>query len=125
MASCIVKDSKLFLYYIGWNKGITVPFRNSIGLAISDDNGKNCGAAVFENHRDKPPPAPIGDYKAQTATTYMDLVHYAPFMEILRLEKPIFMKIAWMQTGPNKVVSDVSLDTKQEIIGEYFTKNDG
>ncbi len=24
-----------FLYYIGWNLGITVPFRNSIGLAIS------------------------------------------------------------------------------------------
>ena len=24
-----------FLYYIGWNLGVTVPFRNSIGLAIS------------------------------------------------------------------------------------------
>jgi hypothetical protein len=26
-----------FLYYIGWNLGVTVPFRNSIGLAISQD----------------------------------------------------------------------------------------
>lgn len=25
------------LYYIGWNLGQTVPFRNSVGLAISDD----------------------------------------------------------------------------------------
>ena len=25
------------LYYIGWNLGVTVPFRNAIGLAISDD----------------------------------------------------------------------------------------
>lgn len=29
-----------FLYYIGWNLGVTVPFRNSIGLAIAAD-GKN------------------------------------------------------------------------------------
>jgi len=29
------KDSK-FLYYIGWNLGVTVPFRNSIGLAIGN-----------------------------------------------------------------------------------------
>lgn len=25
------------LYYVGWNLGVTVPFRNSIGLALSDD----------------------------------------------------------------------------------------
>ncbi len=28
-------QGKKFLYYIGWNLGVTVPFRNSIGLAIS------------------------------------------------------------------------------------------
>jgi len=28
-----------YLYYIGWNLGRTVPFRNSIGLAIGDSNG--------------------------------------------------------------------------------------
>ncbi|WP_257291688.1 hypothetical protein [Endozoicomonas sp. ONNA1] len=27
--------SERFLYYIGWNLGVTVPFRNSIGLAVS------------------------------------------------------------------------------------------
>lgn len=32
-------DSKKYMYYIGWNLGKTVPFRNSIGLAISNDNG--------------------------------------------------------------------------------------
>jgi hypothetical protein len=31
-------DGKRFLYYIGWNLGLTVPFRNSIGLAISEHN---------------------------------------------------------------------------------------
>jgi hypothetical protein len=30
-------NGKRFLYYIGWNLGVTVPFRNSIGLAISDN----------------------------------------------------------------------------------------
>lgn len=29
-----------YLYYIGWNLGITVPFRNSIGLAVSSDGVK-------------------------------------------------------------------------------------
>lgn len=34
MASCLVPtESTARLYYIGWNKGVTVPFRNSIGLA--------------------------------------------------------------------------------------------
>lgn len=28
-----------FLYYIGWNLGLTVPFRNSIGLAVSEGGG--------------------------------------------------------------------------------------
>ncbi|GJL65476.1 MAG: hypothetical protein NPIRA05_04470 [Nitrospirales bacterium] len=41
MASWIVHyQGKEFLYYIGWNKSVTVPFRNSIGLAISTDEGR-------------------------------------------------------------------------------------
>ena len=31
-------ESNRFLYYIGWNIGVTVPFRNSIGLAISNES---------------------------------------------------------------------------------------
>lgn len=37
--SLIQKENALYLYYIGWNIGKTVPFRNSIGLAISQDGG--------------------------------------------------------------------------------------
>ena len=35
--SCIttIHDTK-YLYYLGWNLGVTVPWRNSIGLAIED-----------------------------------------------------------------------------------------
>lgn len=40
MPSCILqKENEIWMYYIGWNLGVTVPFRNSIGLAVSTDNG--------------------------------------------------------------------------------------
>lgn len=41
MATWIAKNKeKKYLYYIGWNLGVTVPFRNSIGLAenLSNDS---------------------------------------------------------------------------------------
>lgn len=35
---CLTKvGAKRFLYYLGWNLCVTVPWRNSIGVAISDD----------------------------------------------------------------------------------------
>ena len=35
-----IDNNTKFLYYIGWNLGVTVPFRNSIGLAtVSPDGG--------------------------------------------------------------------------------------
>lgn len=38
--SCIIQDSgKLYMYYLGWNLGVTVPWRNSIGLAVSGNGG--------------------------------------------------------------------------------------
>ncbi len=34
---CVVEEAeRLFLYYVGWNLGMTVPWRNSIGLAIRE-----------------------------------------------------------------------------------------
>jgi len=42
MPSCIVNhNDKKYLYYIGWNKGSNVRFHTSIGLAVSEDNGKS------------------------------------------------------------------------------------
>lgn len=32
-------EGKKYLYYIGWNVRNTVPYHNSVGLAISEDNG--------------------------------------------------------------------------------------
>jgi len=40
MPSCIVNHhGKKYLFYIGWNLGVTVSYRNSIGLAVSTDGG--------------------------------------------------------------------------------------
>jgi hypothetical protein len=48
MPSCIVNhDGKKFLFYIGWNRGVTVPYRNAIGLAVSEDGGRTF-SRVFE-----------------------------------------------------------------------------
>jgi hypothetical protein len=42
MPSSFVKyDDKIYMYYIGWNPQVTVSYRLSIGLAISNDNGLN------------------------------------------------------------------------------------
>lgn len=41
MATWMTKvGSQRYLYYIGWNLGVTVPFRNAIGLATSSDGMK-------------------------------------------------------------------------------------
>ena len=32
-------EGRVYLYYSGWNRGLTVPYRNSVGIAVSDDDG--------------------------------------------------------------------------------------
>ncbi len=40
MPSCIVNhEGRKYLFYIGWSPAVTVPYRNSVGLAVSDDGG--------------------------------------------------------------------------------------
>lgn len=59
MGSCILhKNNKQYLYYIGWNLGVTVPFRNAIGLAISNDKGltfkKVYDGAILDRTKEEP-----------------------------------------------------------------------
>jgi hypothetical protein len=45
MLSWIVRhDRRWLMYYVGWNLGVTVPFRNALGLAVSDDGLRFCRA---------------------------------------------------------------------------------
>ena len=58
MPTCMItKDGLKYLYYIGWALKKTVPYQNSIGLAISEDNGKSFfkfsdGPIISMNHID-------------------------------------------------------------------------
>jgi hypothetical protein len=41
MPTCALRHSgRVYLYYIGWNPQVTVSYRLSIGLAVSDDDGR-------------------------------------------------------------------------------------
>lgn len=33
-------QGKIYLYYVGWNPSVSVPYRNAVGLAISEDGGE-------------------------------------------------------------------------------------
>ena len=59
MPSSIVHwQGRKFLFYIGWNPGVTVPYRNAIGLAVSDDGGltfrRVCRGPTVDRNRDEP-----------------------------------------------------------------------
>lgn len=59
MPSCIVHDKdRTYLLYIGWSPAVTVPYRNSIGLAVSDDGGRTFRRAfegpVVDRTREEP-----------------------------------------------------------------------
>ncbi len=37
--SMVNHESRKYLFYVGWNQTVTVPYRNAIGVAVSDDGG--------------------------------------------------------------------------------------
>lgn len=53
-----ISDSCIYLYYVGWNPSVSVPYRNAIGLAISNDNGQTFErafqGAIVERSREEP-----------------------------------------------------------------------
>jgi hypothetical protein len=53
-----VSESCIYLYYVGWNPSVSVPYRNAIGLAISNDNGKTFQrafqGAIVERNKQEP-----------------------------------------------------------------------
>jgi hypothetical protein len=41
--SCILNSGgRKYFYYAGWNRTVTVPYRNALGVAVSDDGGLTC-----------------------------------------------------------------------------------
>lgn len=58
MGSCLATvNGKKYMYYIGWNLGVTVPFRNAIGVAVCDDGetfSRIFAGPVLDRSRDEP-----------------------------------------------------------------------
>lgn len=56
--SLVQHDNKKYLYYGGCNAGVTVPYRNAIGLAVSEDDGltfqRICEGPVVDRNQSEP-----------------------------------------------------------------------
>lgn len=99
--------------------------RPAIIVRLYTAAGLMCGTAVFKNYEPgQEAELPLGDASNDSATAYYDIQFYQAFVDILRLESELYWKIHWVQLGAAKQVADVSLDTKQEIIGEYFSRSE-
>lgn len=52
------RGDEVYLYYVGWNPSVSVPYRNACGLAVSRDGGLTFGRAypgpVVGRNRDEP-----------------------------------------------------------------------
>lgn len=57
-SSCVEVGTKLYMYYVGWNKHPVLPYRLAIGLAVSEDRGetfhKISEGAVMDRGFDEP-----------------------------------------------------------------------
>ena len=96
--------------------------RPQIIVRLYEDGGKMVGTLVFKNYGEMEAELPTGHSENENVTAYFDISFHDAVAALLRLEDELFWKVHWVQTGPNKEVADVSLDTKEEIIGEFFSK---
>ncbi len=80
------------------------------------------GTAVFKNYADMEAELPMGHAENENVTAFFDVSFYQAFVGLLRSGDSLYWKTQWTQLGARKEVADVSLDTKEEIIGEYFAK---
>ncbi|HMB76142.1 MAG TPA: hypothetical protein VKN76_07060 [Kiloniellaceae bacterium] len=92
-----------------------------ITVRLYDEDEVLRGTAVFENLGGGEPNKPTGDYDAQTATIYFDSALYSVYVDLLRHEKSLYLKMSWTAQGASQALSHASIDTKKEIIGEYFS----
>lgn len=97
--------------------------RPCIIVRLYGAGGKMIGTAVFKAYGElQEAELPTGDHNGENVTAFFDISFYEPFVGILRAEEELYWKTQWVQLGPRKEVADVSLDTKEEILGEYFSK---
>jgi len=58
VSSVVKYGNKIYMYYIGWNPSTTVHTRNSIGIAVSHDNGVSFerlyDGPILDRNKDEP-----------------------------------------------------------------------
>ena len=96
--------------------------RPQIIIRLHKDGGAMIGTAVFKNYGDMEAELPAGHDAHGNVTAFYDISFFDAFIGLLRLEDELYWKVHWVQTGATKEVADVSLDTNEEIIGEFFSK---
>lgn len=94
---------------------------SSIVLRLNDEDGVNRGVFVFERFDERRAPKPVGNRDEDAATVFLDLAHYPATIDIVRNEKSLYLKLGWAETGKTTALAQVSLDTKKEILGQFFT----
>lgn len=120
MPSTVQKISRYAVQVL--NKRTGPAPRPSIIVRLYLDDGKMVGTAVFKNYGDMEAELPFGQNENENVTAFFDISFYEAFVGLLRTEEDLYWKIQWTQLGARREVADVSLDTKEEIIGEYFAK---
>ena len=93
-----------------------------ITVLLYDDDGNNPGVAIFDRLGSREPAKPTGDYEKESVTIHFDIDLFDAYMDILRQEETVYLKIGWTQQGKVQTVAQASIDTKEEIIGEFFEK---
>ncbi|MGJ3261293.1 MAG: hypothetical protein ACFE0S_16960 [Rhodospirillales bacterium] len=122
MPSTVQKISRYAIQVL--NKRTGPAPRPSIIVRLYEDGGKMVGTAVFKNYGDSmEAELPFGQNENENVTAFFDISFFDAFVGLLRSEDELYWKIQWQQLGARREVADVSLDTKEEIIGEYFAKN--
>ncbi len=96
--------------------------RGSIIVRLYNDTDENCGIALFQDYGNETGEYPEADSQGDRVTAHYDVSFFQAFIDILRTEDELYWKYHLVQMGPNAVVTDVSLDTKKEIIGEFFSR---
>lgn len=102
------REGLVYLYYSGWNRGMTVPYRNSVGIAVSDDDG-----AIFRRLYEGPvlERTPLEPYIAVTPTILKEgrqwrmwYISGTRWVEVQGRYEPVYViKYAFSEDGINWV----------------------
>jgi len=124
MNSKVHKVARYSMQVLTQRMGVRSPDepRVSVIVRLYDDGDQTCGFAIFKDYGDEVAEPPFSDHEGKVATAFYDIAFFDAFIGILRSESELYWKVAWRQLGARREVADVSLDTKKEIIGDFFSR---